>query len=66
MNNRVDTKTYVEKIQYQEAYDQPLDVGMYLGFLLPNDTVVIRRIEELKDESRAPHVIACPVTRLFK
>lgn len=56
----------MEKLQTQEAYDRPLETGMYLGFFLPGDTVVMRRIQDFVGKSKPPYVVACAVARLFE
>lgn len=65
MERPLDRHTFLEQIQTQKVYERPLEEGMYLGFFVPGDRVVLSRIESMTSK-RAPAVVTCPVTRLFR
>lgn len=65
MERLLDVHEFVEQIQAQRAYDPPLEEGQYLGFFIPGEQVVLRRIEELTART-SPELVACPVRRLFE
>lgn len=65
MERPLDKHAFLEVIEAQEVYERPLEEGFYLGFLVQGARVVMSRIESLAEE-KAPLVVACPVTRLFR
>ncbi len=65
MERPLDRHAFLEQIQAQKVYERPLEEGMYLGFFVPGDRVVLSRIKNITDK-RAPVVVTCPVTRLFR
>ncbi len=65
MERLLDVHEFVEQIQAQRVYELPLEEGQYLGFFIPEERVVLKRIEELTAR-KSPSLVACPVRRLFE
>lgn len=65
VGTKVDRKSFIEGLQSSEAYEYPLEPGMYLGFFVPGDTVVMSRIENLVAGTHPQKVVSCSVARLF-
>lgn len=61
----LDRRAFLEPIQAQQEYEIPLEDGIYLGFFIPGDRVILSRMEQLTKKKTSP-VVACPVTRLFR
>lgn len=65
MERPLDRHAFLEQLQAQKVYEHPLEEGVYLGFFVSGDRVLLSRIENLTDK-RAPIVVSCPVARLFR
>jgi hypothetical protein len=65
MKKNVDKSAYIQDLEANNKYAHPLEAGNYLGFYIPGDTVILKRIEELLNGKR-PQLVSVPVAKLFR
>jgi hypothetical protein len=66
MNSKINKDEFVRTLQAQKEYVAPLESGQYLGFYLPGENVVMSRVLSSAQQSKAPDVVSCSVSRLFE
>jgi hypothetical protein len=65
MQRPVDRRAFVRNIVTQTTYENELDGGIYLGFLIEGHKVLLSRVDERGRQS-APVVVARSVSSLLR
>ncbi|MBI2811138.1 MAG: hypothetical protein HYX67_09960 [Candidatus Melainabacteria bacterium] len=65
MNSKFDKDEFVRALHSQKDYVAPLESGQYLGFYLPGENVVMRKVLSAA-QNEAPNVVSRTVSQLFE